>query len=37
MQGVYQAILDRMEEGVCVVDAGGRITLWNAAAEQITG
>lgn len=37
MQGLYEAILERMDEGVCAVDAEGRIAVWNAAAERITG
>lgn len=37
MEGVYRAIVDRMDEGVGVVDAAGCITVWNAAAERITG
>lgn len=37
MRGVYEAILERMDEGVCAVDAEGRVVVWNAAAERITG
>ena len=35
--GVYQAVLDCVEDGVYFVDRGKRILLWNRGAEAITG
>lgn len=34
---VYRAIVDRLDEGVYAVDLDGRIIVWNAAAERLTG
>lgn len=34
---VYRTILDNVASGVCLVDRGGKILLWNAGAERITG
>lgn len=34
---MYQAILDRIEDGVYFVDRDRRIRLWNTGAEAITG
>ena len=34
---VYRAILEGMQTGVYVVDRLGKILLWNAGAERITG
>jgi diguanylate cyclase (GGDEF)-like protein/PAS domain S-box-containing protein len=33
----YEALLDHLKDGVCVVDAHGTITFWNTGAERITG
>jgi diguanylate cyclase (GGDEF)-like protein/PAS domain S-box-containing protein len=33
----YQAILDRVEDGVYLVDRNKRVRLWNAGAEALTG
>jgi len=33
----YEALLDQLKEGVCVVDAQRGITFWNTGAERITG
>jgi diguanylate cyclase (GGDEF)-like protein/PAS domain S-box-containing protein len=35
--GVYQAVLDCVEDGVYFVDRAKRILLWNRGAERITG
>ena len=32
-----QAVVDHATDGICVVDAFGRIVLWSPAAERITG
>jgi len=34
---IYQAILDCLQDGVCLVDRERRIVFWNRGAEQITG
>ena len=34
---IYRAVLDNVPAGVCVVDRGGKIQLWNGGAERITG
>ena len=36
-EGIYQAILDHIEDGVYFVDHKKRILLWNRGAETITG
>lgn len=33
----YEALLDQLKDGVCVVDAQRGITFWNTGAERITG
>lgn len=33
----YQALLDQMSEGVCLVDRRRRITYWNQGATRLTG
>ena len=34
---IYRTVLDHVAAGVCVVDANGKILLWNDGAERITG
>src|SRR5574341_256979 len=36
-RGTLQTVLDNMADGVVVADLDGRFTLWNRAAERITG
>lgn len=36
-EGVYQTILEQVEDGVYFVDLDRRITFWNPGAEHITG
>jgi diguanylate cyclase (GGDEF)-like protein/PAS domain S-box-containing protein len=36
-QAIYKTILDRVAEGVYLVDRDRRITYWNRGAERITG
>jgi diguanylate cyclase (GGDEF)-like protein/PAS domain S-box-containing protein len=36
-EGIYQELLDQLQDGVYFVDSVRRITHWNAAAERITG
>jgi diguanylate cyclase (GGDEF)-like protein/PAS domain S-box-containing protein len=33
----YQALLDRVTDGICLVDRRGKITLWNEGAARLTG
>jgi diguanylate cyclase (GGDEF)-like protein len=35
--GLHQALLDRLDEGVCIVDRDHRIVYWNGGAERISG
>lgn len=35
--GLHRGLLDRMAEGVCMVDCDHRILYWNKAAERISG
>jgi len=37
MEGNYRNILEQLNEGIYYVDLNKRITLWNKAAERITG
>ena len=32
-----QQLIDSIEHGMCVIDTGGRITLWNDSLERIAG
>ena len=34
---IYQAVLDKLQTGVYIVDRNRRIRFWNEGAEQITG
>ena len=34
---IYRTVLDNVAAGVCMVDRDGKILLWNAGAERITG
>lgn len=34
---LYNALLDNLNEGVCIVDRDQRIIAWNRGAERITG
>jgi diguanylate cyclase (GGDEF)-like protein/PAS domain S-box-containing protein len=31
-----QAVLESLDEGMCVLDVNGRVTLWNEAVERLT-
>lgn len=33
----YEALMDQLKDGVCVIDAQGKISFWNHGAERITG
>jgi diguanylate cyclase (GGDEF)-like protein/PAS domain S-box-containing protein len=33
--GHQQAVIESLDEGVCVVDLDGRVTMWNAALERM--
>ena len=33
----YEALLDHLKDGVCVVDSNRNISFWNHGAERITG
>lgn len=35
--GIFRAILESLETGVCFADRSHKILLWNAGAERITG
>jgi diguanylate cyclase (GGDEF)-like protein len=35
--GLHKALLERLDEGVCMVDLDHRILYWNGGAERITG
>ncbi len=35
--GLHQALLDRLDEGVCIVNRDHRIVYWNGGAERISG
>lgn len=35
--GLHQALLDQLDEGVCMVDRDHRILYWNRGAERISG
>ena len=34
---LYSALLENSFDGICLVNADGRITFWNNGAERITG
>ena len=34
---VFEAVVDRIETGVYVVDASQQVVYWNHGAEKITG
>lgn len=33
----YEALLEHLKDGVCVVDSSRKVTFWNQGAERITG
>lgn len=37
VEGLYKEIIDNLEDGIYFVDTQRQITLWNKAAERITG
>jgi diguanylate cyclase (GGDEF)-like protein/PAS domain S-box-containing protein len=36
-QTLHKALLDQLDQGVCIVDRDNRILYWNPAAERISG
>lgn len=36
-QDLHRALLDRLDEGVCIVNRDHRIVFWNGGAERISG
>ena len=32
-----EEVIDSLEQGMCVIDTGGRVTLWNGTLERIAG